>query len=39
VIDASETTATFGLEPTPWDECVRATLTAYSTGGRPAITA
>jgi nucleoside-diphosphate-sugar epimerase len=30
VIDASETTATFGLEPTPWDECVRATLAAYT---------
>lgn len=31
VIDASETTATFGLEPTPWDECVRTTLAAYGT--------
>ncbi len=30
VIDASETTETFGLEPTPWDECVRATLAAYT---------
>ncbi|MCU1619470.1 MAG: NAD-dependent epimerase/dehydratase [Modestobacter sp.] len=25
VIDASATTATFGLEPTPWDDVVRAT--------------
>ena len=30
VIDASETTQTFGIEPTPWDECVRTTLAAYS---------
>lgn len=30
VIDASETTATFGLEPTPWDDCVRATLATYT---------
>jgi nucleoside-diphosphate-sugar epimerase len=30
VIDASETTATFGLEATPWDECVRTTLAAYT---------
>ena len=29
VIDASETTATFGIEATPWDECVRTTLSAY----------
>jgi nucleoside-diphosphate-sugar epimerase len=29
VIDASETTATFGIEPTPWDDCVRATVAAY----------
>ena len=31
VIDASETTATFGIEPTPWEDCVRTTLTAYRT--------
>ena len=30
VIDASETTQTFGIEPTPWDECVRTTLAAYA---------
>jgi nucleoside-diphosphate-sugar epimerase len=29
VIDANETTATFGIEPTPWDHCIRATLGAY----------
>jgi nucleoside-diphosphate-sugar epimerase len=29
VIDASETTATFGIEPTPWDTVVRETLAAY----------
>jgi nucleoside-diphosphate-sugar epimerase len=34
VIDASETTATFGIEPTPWDECVQATLVPYSSVGR-----
>jgi nucleoside-diphosphate-sugar epimerase len=28
VIDASATTATFGLEPTPWDDVVRATAGA-----------
>jgi nucleoside-diphosphate-sugar epimerase len=30
VIDASETTATFGLEPTPWAECIGTTLAVYS---------
>jgi nucleoside-diphosphate-sugar epimerase len=30
VVDASETTATFGIEPTPWPECIRTTLGAYS---------
>jgi nucleoside-diphosphate-sugar epimerase len=29
VIDAAETTTTFGIEPTPWDECVHTTLAAY----------
>jgi nucleoside-diphosphate-sugar epimerase len=29
VIDASETTAAFGIEPTPWDQCIRTTLAAY----------
>lgn len=29
VIDASETTAAFGIEPTPWDAVVRDTLAAY----------
>ena len=28
VIDATETTATFGIEPTPWDDCIRTTLAA-----------
>jgi hypothetical protein len=28
VIDASATTATFGLTPTPWDEVVAATAGA-----------
>jgi hypothetical protein len=28
VIDASATTATFGLAPTPWDEVVAATAAA-----------
>jgi len=31
VIDATETTETFGIEPTPWSECVRTTLAAYRT--------
>lgn len=35
VIDATDTTATFGIEPTPWDECVRATVAAYTS--RPAV--
>ena len=30
VVDATETTATFGIEPTPWDECIRTTLGAYT---------
>ena len=30
VIDATETSATFGIEPTPWHECIRTTLTTYS---------
>ena len=30
VIDATETTATFGIEPTPWPECIRTTLGAYT---------
>ena len=34
VIDACETTATFGIEPTPWDECVAATLAAYAPDAR-----
>jgi nucleoside-diphosphate-sugar epimerase len=29
VIDAADTTATFGIEPTPWEDCVRGTLAAY----------
>ena len=29
VSDATETTATFGIEPTPWDEVVARTLVAY----------
>jgi nucleoside-diphosphate-sugar epimerase len=32
VIDASATTATFGLEPTPWDDVVRATAGAATAG-------
>jgi nucleoside-diphosphate-sugar epimerase len=32
-IDAAETTATFGIEPTPWDDCVRATVAAYRPSG------
>jgi hypothetical protein len=28
VIDATATTATFGLEPTPWDDVLRATAGA-----------
>jgi nucleoside-diphosphate-sugar epimerase len=28
-IDASETIAAFGIEPTPWDECVRTTLAPH----------
>jgi nucleoside-diphosphate-sugar epimerase len=31
VIDAAATTATFGLEPTPWDDVVRATAGAAAT--------
>jgi len=30
VIDAMETTATFGIEPTPWEDCIRTTLAAYT---------
>lgn len=33
VIDATETTATFGIEPTPWDECIRTALAAYLPAG------
>lgn len=29
VVDASDTTATFGIEPTPWDEVLAATLAGY----------
>ena len=36
VIDASETTAIFGLEPTRWDDCVRTTLAAYLPANRDA---
>jgi nucleoside-diphosphate-sugar epimerase len=32
VIDAADTTATFGIEPTPWADCVRATLAADAVG-------
>jgi hypothetical protein len=32
VIDASETTATFGLTATPWDEVVAATAGAIAIG-------
>ncbi len=31
VIDATETIATFGIEPTPWDQCVATTIAAYRT--------
>lgn len=30
VIDDSETRATFGLEPTPWDDVLRATIASFS---------
>jgi nucleoside-diphosphate-sugar epimerase len=30
VIDDSETRATFGLEPTPWDDVLRATVASFS---------
>jgi nucleoside-diphosphate-sugar epimerase len=30
VIDDSETRATFGLAPTPWDDVLRATITSFS---------
>jgi nucleoside-diphosphate-sugar epimerase len=39
VLDASETTAAFGLEPTPWEECVRTTLATYATSGPAAVAA
>ena len=29
VVDASDTTATFGIEPTPWDDVLAATLAGY----------
>ena len=29
VVDAAETTATFGIEPTPWADVVVATLAGY----------
>jgi nucleoside-diphosphate-sugar epimerase len=37
VIDASETTATFGIEPTPWTECIRTTLGAYTDSSAAAL--
>ena len=30
VIDATDTTETFGIEPTAWDTCVRTTLASYT---------
>jgi nucleoside-diphosphate-sugar epimerase len=30
VIDDSETRSTFGLEPTPWDDALNATITSFS---------
>jgi hypothetical protein len=39
VIDANETTATFGIEPTPWTECIRTTLGAYTDASVPALAA
>jgi nucleoside-diphosphate-sugar epimerase len=36
VIDASETAATFGIEPTSWETCVRTTLSAYTATDRVA---
>jgi len=30
VLDASETAATFGIEPTPWADCIRTTLGTYT---------
>jgi len=39
VIDAGETTATFGIEPTPWADCVRATLGAYTDSSAAALAA
>ncbi len=30
VIDASATTETFGIDPTPWAECITTTLAVYS---------
>ena len=30
IIDAGETTAIFGIEPTPWDEVLRSTLAGYA---------
>ncbi|MGZ4676982.1 MAG: NAD-dependent epimerase/dehydratase family protein [Acidimicrobiia bacterium] len=33
ILDATETTAVFGIEPTRWDECVRTTLAAYLPSG------
>ena len=30
MIDASETTATFGIEPTHWTDCIQTTLGAYT---------
>jgi nucleoside-diphosphate-sugar epimerase len=29
VIDATETTETFGIVPTPWSDCIRTTLATY----------
>jgi nucleoside-diphosphate-sugar epimerase len=38
VLDASSTTATFGLEPTPWAECIRTTLATYTSATGAAVT-
>lgn len=35
VVDGSETTAVFGIEPTPWAEAVAATLVGYGVSGDP----